>query len=98
MPSVADKIIRKVRGKGRGWVFTPKDLLDFGTRASVDMALTRLAQSGDIRRIGRGCGQPAWPLKSSACQIQLRHERHFSHKDGRWSQHRAQAQPRTLTR
>ena len=54
MPSVADKIIRKVRGKGRGWVFTPKDLLDFGTRASVDMALTRLAQSGDIRRIGRG--------------------------------------------
>lgn len=54
MLSVADRILKKVRGKGRGWVFTPKDLLDFGTRASVDMALTRLTQSGDIRRIGRG--------------------------------------------
>lgn len=54
MPSVAHGIIKKVRGKGRGWVFTPKDFLDFGTRASVDMALTRLAQSGAIRRIDRG--------------------------------------------
>lgn len=54
MASVGDKIIRKVRGKGRGWVFTPKDFIDFGTRASIDMALSRLAQSGAIRRIGRG--------------------------------------------
>lgn len=54
MSAVADKIIKRVRGKGRGWAFTPKDFLDFGTRASVDMALTRLMQAGYIRRIGRG--------------------------------------------
>lgn len=54
MSAVADKIIKRVRGKGRGWAFTPKDFLDLGTRASVDMALTRLVQSGHIRRIGRG--------------------------------------------
>jgi hypothetical protein len=54
MAAVADRIIKRVRGKGRGWAFTPKDFLDLGTRASVDMALTRLTQSGHIRRIGRG--------------------------------------------
>ena len=54
MSAVADKIIKRVRGKGRGWAFTPKDFLDLGTRASVDMALTRLLQAGHIRRIGRG--------------------------------------------
>jgi hypothetical protein len=54
MSAVADRIIKRVRGKGRGWAFTPKDFLDLGTRASVDMALTRLVQAGHIRRIGRG--------------------------------------------
>ena len=54
MTAMTDKIIKRVRGKGRGWVFTPKDFLDLGTRASVDMALTRLLNSGSIRRIGRG--------------------------------------------
>lgn len=54
MPAVADKVIKRVRGKGRGWAFTPKDFLDLGTRASVDMALTRLTHAGHIRRIGRG--------------------------------------------
>jgi hypothetical protein len=52
--AMTDKIIKRVRGKGRGWVFTPKDFLDLGTRASVDMALTRLLTAGSIRRIGRG--------------------------------------------
>jgi len=54
MYAVTDRIIKRVRGKGRGWVFTPKDFLDLGTRASIDMALNRLVQAGDIRRIGRG--------------------------------------------
>lgn len=54
MSAMADRIMKRVRGKGRGWVFTPKLFLDFGTRGSVDMALSRLAQAGDIRRIGRG--------------------------------------------
>jgi len=54
MTAVADRIIKRVRGKGRGWTFTPKDFLDLGTRASVDMALTRLVDTGHIRRISRG--------------------------------------------
>ena len=54
MAAVADRIINRVRGKGRGWAFTPKDFLDLGTRASVDMALSRLAGQGRVRRIGRG--------------------------------------------
>ncbi|NML96314.1 DUF6088 family protein [Novosphingobium olei] len=54
MSAVADRIMKRVRAKGRGWVFTPKHFIDFGTRGSVDMALSRLAQAGEVRRIGRG--------------------------------------------
>jgi hypothetical protein len=54
MSAVADKITKRVRAKGRGWAFTPKDFLDLGTRAFVDMALMRLLQANTIRRIGRG--------------------------------------------
>ncbi|MDJ0641982.1 MAG: DUF6088 family protein [Erythrobacter sp.] len=54
MSAVTDKIMKRVRGKGRGWAFTPKDFIDFGTRGSVDMALSRLAKAGKIRRVGRG--------------------------------------------
>ncbi len=43
MSAMADKIMKRVRAKGRGWVFTPKHFIDFGTRGSVDMALSRLA-------------------------------------------------------
>ena len=54
MSAVTDKIMKRVRGKGRGWAFTPKDFLDLGTHTSIDMALTRLVQANQIRRIGRG--------------------------------------------
>ena len=54
MTAVADRIMKRVRAKGRGWVFTPRHFIDFGTRGSVDMALSRLVQCGEIRRIGRG--------------------------------------------
>jgi hypothetical protein len=54
MPAVAERIMKRVRGKGRGWVFTPKHFVDFGARGAVDVALSRLVQAGDIRRIGRG--------------------------------------------
>ena len=59
MSAVADRIMKRVRARGRGWVFTPRDFIDFGTRASVDMALSRLAQAGEVRRIGRGLYD--WP-------------------------------------
>jgi hypothetical protein len=51
---MADRIMKRVRAKGRGWVFTPRHFVDFGTRGAVDMALSRLAKVGDIRRVGRG--------------------------------------------
>jgi hypothetical protein len=54
MTAITDRIMKRVRGKGRGWVFTPKHFIDYGTRGSVDMALSRLAKAGNIRRIGRG--------------------------------------------
>lgn len=54
LSAMADKIMKRVRAKGWGWVFTPKHFVDFGTRGSVDMALSRPAQAGEIRRIGRG--------------------------------------------
>lgn len=54
MTGMTDRIMKRIRGKGRGWVFTPRHFVDLGTRGSIDMALSRLAKAGDIRRLGRG--------------------------------------------
>ncbi len=54
MNSVTKKIWARIRGKGRGWVFTPKHFLDLGSRAAVDQALCRLHGQDRIRRFGRG--------------------------------------------
>jgi Family of unknown function (DUF6088) len=55
MKSTADRVMAKVRVRGRGnGVFTPKDFLDLGSRAAIDRALSRLVVSGQLRRIGRG--------------------------------------------
>jgi len=43
-----------MRAGKSGAVFTPVQFLDFGTRAGVDQALSRLAKAGTIRRCGRG--------------------------------------------
>jgi len=54
MNTITDKITRRIRAKKRGWVFTPKDFLDMGTRAAVDQVLFRLVSRGLIRRLDRG--------------------------------------------
>lgn len=54
MTSITQQIARRIRAKRRGWVFTPKNFLDLGTRAIVDQALSRLSHQGTIRRLGRG--------------------------------------------
>jgi hypothetical protein len=55
MTAIADKIIKRIRAKGRGkWVCCPRDFLDLGSRAAVDQALTRLVKAGMLRRVGRG--------------------------------------------
>ena len=53
MAAVMTLIKRRILGR-KGWVFTPKDFLDVGTRAAVDKTLTRLAGQGVIRRLDRG--------------------------------------------
>ena len=50
---VAAKILRRIRSS-RGSVWSPKDLLDLGTRAAVDQALKRLSSSGALRKVARG--------------------------------------------
>jgi hypothetical protein len=54
MLSIVDKIKRRIYAKKRGWVFTPKDFIDLGTRAAVDQNLARLTKNGIIRRLDRG--------------------------------------------
>ncbi|MDC0116242.1 DUF6088 family protein [Octadecabacter sp.] len=51
---ITAKILRRIKTKGRGAIFAPSDLLDLGSRASVDQTLSRLAEQGVIRRLTRG--------------------------------------------
>lgn len=51
---IMSRILQRIKGKGRGAIFAPTDLLDLGSRASVDQALSRLADQGVIRRLTRG--------------------------------------------
>ena len=54
MQSIQDKLVARIYGTGRGWVFTPSHFLDLGARKSVDMSLVRLADAGTIRRVAHG--------------------------------------------
>ncbi len=54
MNTITDQITRRIRAKRRGWVFTPKDFLDMGSRAAVDQVLSRLVKQGKIRRLDFG--------------------------------------------
>ncbi len=54
MQSIRNKMLNRIYGKGRGWVFTPKSFADFGDMDSVRMALTRLVKNGTIRRLATG--------------------------------------------
>ena len=55
MTGIADKIMQRVSvHNSGGWVCTPKDFLDLGSREAVDQALSRLAKAGRLRRVGHG--------------------------------------------
>lgn len=47
-------MLKRIRGKQRGWVFTPKDFLDIAPRNAIDQILFRLAKQGVIRKVSRG--------------------------------------------
>lgn len=54
MPSVEQKILRRIRGKPPGWVFTPSHFLDQGSYGAVVLALKQICDRGRIRRLARG--------------------------------------------
>jgi hypothetical protein len=54
MNTIQDDILDRIRGQGRGKVFTPKDFLDLGSRDAADQSLSRLVKGGEIQRLGRG--------------------------------------------
>lgn len=54
MQSLENKIINRIYGHARGWVFFTNDFNDLGTRSSIDTALHRLMNKGSIRRVMRG--------------------------------------------
>lgn len=52
--STDSKILHRIHGRKRGWVFTPDSFTDIGTRRAVDLALMRHRHSGLIRQLARG--------------------------------------------
>jgi Family of unknown function (DUF6088) len=52
--SIEERMLYRIRAKGRGWVFSARHFLDFGSRRAVDLALFRLTNREVIRRLGRG--------------------------------------------
>lgn len=54
MQSVDNKVVSRIYGKKRGWVFTPNHFLDLGSRVSIAQSLTSLVKAGTIRRLARG--------------------------------------------
>ena len=61
--SIDSKVLRRIRANGRGWVFTPSDFLDLGSRTTV-AALIRYGRDGTVRRLGRGLDD--YPKRHSA--------------------------------
>lgn len=54
MQSIADKILKVIRGHGPGWVFTPASFKKIGSRAAAESALRRYKNNGIIRQVARG--------------------------------------------
>ena len=54
MKSIYNQIISRVYGHGRGWVFTPNDFKDLGSRDAIASGFKRYKQSGQIRQLARG--------------------------------------------
>jgi hypothetical protein len=48
------EMLARIKAREEGWVFSPTDFLDLGSRDAVDKALSRMSAGGAIRRVGRG--------------------------------------------
>jgi hypothetical protein len=52
--SIDSRVLDRIIGKGKGWVFTPSDFQDLGSRTAVALALMRHNRTGVIRQLARG--------------------------------------------
>jgi len=52
--STDSQTLKRIRGHGKGWVFTPNHFKDLGTRDAVASALKRHKQAGLIRQLAQG--------------------------------------------
>lgn len=52
--SAKDKVLSRIRGNGRGWVFSATDFTSILSRYKIDRSLADLAKEGTIRRIRPG--------------------------------------------
>ena len=49
-----NKMLSRIYGYGRGWVFSKKGFARLGDVSSIDRTLSRMAEKGLIRRVIRG--------------------------------------------
>lgn len=54
MQSIDNSIVSRIYGSKMGWVFSPNQFLDLGSRSAVGVALHRLAKAKTIRRLAQG--------------------------------------------
>lgn len=54
MTTISDLILRRIRAKKHGWVFTPKNFIDIALRSAIDVTLHRLTKKGVIRKLDKG--------------------------------------------
>lgn len=54
MHSAHNKILARIYGHGRGWVFSKIDFVDMASEIAVRKILSRLCDEGKIRRVARG--------------------------------------------
>ena len=52
--SVDTHVLQRILSNGPGWVFTPSDFADLGSRTAIATALMRHKAAGTIRLLGRG--------------------------------------------
>lgn len=69
MQTIEDKIVSRIYGRGRGWVFSASDFSSEFGRSTIDWVLSSLATSGTIRRVCRGIYD--YPKFSELLQQQL---------------------------
>lgn len=52
--TVENKVKSRIRGHGKGWVFTLKDFVDLGSEEAIKISLHRMAKEGTVERLKRG--------------------------------------------